>query len=742
MYATIDPAQPIITAVLRDHFSVLPPKVGAWAKREMAKITRKRDDKQARYWLRDLAQYFRGHAFSLAASDDDLKTLAEHSAKNMAMLWQHGKPIQALVELAQGHGITAVPGHTEYSQFARLTCTHFWHRQLKHTSAQHIETILRNDLGLINRRQQLYVSDEFLARSLERQRRNRGLMEAITASNDLGQTFTLQELSDTTTANQAIRRAELMTRIAGFEHIAIGLGHAGEFFTLTCPSRFHRAHYLSGEPNVHFDGSSPVDANAYLQKLWGQIHAALYRDGIKVYGFRTAEPHHEGCPHWHGLLFMPTQHVAQFRRIFARYACRADRHELGLRYALTKKAAKALAEQRYWRSLKRDPQRTPPLEYFLAKVQIEKTFWAQATPAHYHQVSARIQFKAIDWNQGSAVGYIAKYIAKNTDGLTHSGHSAGTDDEADQPIHMAEGALRARAWASLWHIRQFQQIGGPPVGVWRELRRLRCRSPNERNDIELAAHAADKGDWGKYTLLMGGPTRYRKDIPLKPHKDPTPLVNRYQEPRPNVLRGVTSKATGLIVITRQFEWTVNLTAFGRAAAPWTCVNNSTKIREKSPQANIHGGLDQNFVPKYPIFTEHGDVLKSLPEREKPDFDFISSRGPLTPEEQASINAAKIVLDVLDQPSYRQNVQKKSEYTKRRLEIERIRKKHFPLGGICGEEISLIKLRINRYTPGEYQHVRRKTGWIDYSAPPTAIEINDRVRAQLRIWQKQLNGDTS
>lgn len=513
----------------------------------------------------------------LDASDDDIRVLADSAAKDIYFKKRIGWSLAGLIHyVAAEYGIDTqkvfkdkIPEAIE----ARLQAPKFWRRQLRRIFARAAERY-RREAGFVSRKTGLYASDEAVFRRLSQKRRNLAMLQTMIAINELGQEFTLEALSEVSVSNPALRRAELMVRIRGFEEIARLKNHVGEFFTITCPSRMHRMHHF-GKPNEKFSGETPTQAQEYLNKVWARVCAELGRLKIKIYGFRVAEPHHDGTPHWHGLVFMEEQHRLTFRRVVAKHACRENREELGLKYLATAKEADAEA-RRIQSKIREEQGSAPTLAAIRAGLKTEKKFWEskyfkfwKETPA-----SARVDFEAINWARGSAAGYIAKYIAKNIDGKSQSGDGLGVDYESDALLSMAETAVRVDAWASHHGIRQFQQIGGCPVTIWRELRRI---NPDASDDLlMLAQQAADMGDWMRFTVLLGGESVSRKNVRLGLYREEAKEPNCYGEIPADRIMGVYEKATGRVEISRVHSWVLKKN--GGTAAAWTCVNNSTKMK--------------------------------------------------------------------------------------------------------------------------------------------------------------------
>ncbi|EPK6498860.1 replication endonuclease [Klebsiella aerogenes] len=327
-------------------------------------------------------------------------------------------------------------------------------------------------------------------------------------------------------SNPKIARHELMVRMRGFEDMANEMGLVGMFYTLTAPSRYHSTHVQSGKRNDKYRDASPRKTQKYLCKVWSRVRAKWGREGIRTFGFRVAEPHHDGTPHWHLLLFLRPEEAEYATAIFRKHALREDGGEPGAQ------------EHRF-----------------------------TVTP--------------IDEKFGSATGYIAKYISKNIDGYGMDGE---LDDESGQPVK--EMAKRVRAWASRWSIRQFQQIGGAPVTTWRELRRLGSRELVLHPELEAARAAADAPDWPGYTNAQGGPFVPRDCLRVRLNYEYTEDGNDYGDTVAKIT-GIYCPYSGgdSVIFTRTTDYKIvpkrkpspveNLTLEGRAAAPRSSVNNCT-----------------------------------------------------------------------------------------------------------------------------------------------------------------------
>ncbi|HDS9504825.1 replication endonuclease [Klebsiella pneumoniae] len=382
----------------------------------------------------------------------------------------------------------------------RMFTESWWRNRLRRVASAWREH-LQIAVGNVSKKKHAYASKNCVTDWREQKRRTREFLKGLDLEDEDGNRISLIEKYDGSVANPAIRRCELMTRIRGFENICNELGYVGEFYTLTAPSKYH-ATTKAGYRNSKWNGASPSDTQSYLTGLWARIRAKLHREEIRIFGIRVAEPHHDGTPHWHMLMFMLPEDVDRVRLIIRDYAWKEDRHELR-----SDKAKKA-----------------------------------------------RFHAEAIDPEKGSATGYVAKYISKNIDGYALDGE---LDDESGELLK--ETAPAVSAWAARWHIRQFQFVGGAPVTVYRELRRLADTETANGLSVEFAAvhDAADAGDWAGYVNAQGGPFVRRDDLQVRTLYEPRTEFNQYGE-ETVCIRGVYDSAIGADtpIMTRLTQWKI------------------------------------------------------------------------------------------------------------------------------------------------------------------------------------------
>ncbi|MEY4415794.1 MAG: hypothetical protein RIQ53_3087 [Pseudomonadota bacterium] len=492
------------------------------ALREIARTVEQRRERQVTGWEPD-------HVLRMLADEraalirEDVARITEPMGTHQAADWlaRRVAELQGRALTWRGQAAGLPPARDELAgMYARAQCAIWWRRCMRRECVRLRELAGMQRGEVCRRAGQVYVTTDTVERRRERVAANRAMLEATELEAADGEVITLAQAADSSTANPAIRRGELMTRIRGCEEWAQAAGYVGLFTTHTCPSRYH-AQTMHGGANPRHDGSTPRDAQGWLRRTWQRTRARLHRLRVPVFGFRVAEPHHDGCPHWHMLLWTTPAEVERLAEVMRAQWLAEDGDEPG---------------------------------------------------AQQHR------FRSVAMVGGQAAGYVAKYVAKNVDDAGAVGTQGHHDeDHTGQADWIGGTAARVAAWASAHGIRQFQSIGQPPVTVWRELRRVELQAVQGAAPAVVEAHAAVSRDagrracWRRYMDAQGGPTVGRGYAVRIMRADEAPAEpNAYGEERERATLGVyhVSRPDELIQSSRR-EWRPrgHWTAADRAPVP-------------------------------------------------------------------------------------------------------------------------------------------------------------------------------
>lgn len=418
---------------------------------------------------------------------------------------------------------------------ARMLCADWWYRKLWQMRCEWREEQLRA-VCLVNKKASPYVSYEAVIHKREQRRKSLEFFRSHELVNEDGDTLDMEDVVNASNSNPAHRRNEMMACVKGLELIAEMRGDCAVFYTITCPSRFH-ATLNNGRPNPKWTSATVRQSSDYLVDTFAAFRKAMHKAGLRWYGVRVAEPHHDGTVHWHLLCFMRKKDRRSITALLRKFAIREDREELGT------------------------------------------------------NTGPRFKSELINPRKGTPTSYIAKYISKNIDGR---GLAKEISKETGRSLR--DSAKHVSAWASLHRVQQFRFFGIPGRQAYRELRLLagqaarvqgerKAGTPvldNPRLDAVLAA--ADAGCFATYIMKQGGVLVPRKHHLVRTAYELNDEPSAYGDHGIRIY-GIWSPIIEGRICTHAIKWKMvrkavdvqEAAADQGACAPWTRGNNCPPV---------------------------------------------------------------------------------------------------------------------------------------------------------------------
>ncbi|PXL58925.1 endonuclease [Klebsiella variicola] len=434
---------------------------------------------------------------------------------------------------------------------ARMLCADWWYRKLWQMRCEWREEQLRA-VCLVNKKASPYVSYEAVIHKREQRRKSLEFFQSHELVNADGDTLDMEDVVNASSSNPAHRRNEMMACVKGLELIAEMRGDCAVFYTITCPSRFH-ATLNNGRPNPKWTSETVRQSSDYLVDTFAAFRKAMHKAGLRWYGVRVAEPHHDGTVHWHLLCFMRKKDRRTLTALLRKFAIREDRDELG------------------------------------------------------NNTGPRFKSELINPRKGTPTSYIAKYISKNIDG-----RGLAKEISKETGKSLSDSAEHVSAWASLHRVQQFRFFGIPGRQAYRELRLLAGQTARAQGDkkagapvlenarLDAVLAAADAGCFATYIMKQGGVLVPRKHHLIRTAYEFNDEPGTYGDHGIRIY-GIWSPIVEGRICTHAMKWKMvrkavdvqEATADQGARAPWTRGNNCPPV-EKTYQTG--GELPGNEEP--------------------------------------------------------------------------------------------------------------------------------------------------
>ncbi|WP_431022578.1 replication endonuclease [Erwinia rhapontici] len=431
---------------------------------------------------------------------------------------------------------------------ARLSCADWWYKKLWQLRCECREEQLRA-VCLISKRASPYLSNEAMVHKREQRRKAMEFFRSHELVSEDGDVLDMEDVINASASNPAHRRNEMMACVKGLELIAEMRRDCAVFYTITCPSRFH-ATLSNGKPNPAWSTASVRQSSDYLvNSVFASFRKAMQRAGLRWYGVRVAEPHHDGTVHWHMLCFMRKKDRRKITALLRKFSIREDRAELG------------------------------------------------------NNTGPRFKSELINPRKGTPTSYIAKYVSKNIDG-----RGLGDTISKETGKSLRDNAEYVTGWASLHRVKQFQFFGIPSRQAYRELRLFAGQNRRSQPDgkpgapvlaeprLDAVLAAADVGCFATYITKQGGVLVPRSTHLIRTAYELTQEPGAYGDHGTRVY-GIWSPLIAGRICTHATTWKmVKKSAVpseasadqGDPVAPWTRGNNCPPVEKID---DYGGGID-------------------------------------------------------------------------------------------------------------------------------------------------------